>query len=422
MILDENKKNKLLSLPVGERTDHVLYYLLAPHMLGYWTFLKPKSKGREISDTMLIFGDVCILFEAKTRQSQRPTSDQWVRSKLKEAVEQLMRNAGMLSKGEVPEVRNKWRGIVKWASLGIKHYYGMVVMFHESEPYDPRDLAAEVFNSASIPIQVISLQDFSQLLRFINTPWDFIVYYEFRNLFGKEYLLPVHQEQSIYWGIIREWCSLARLHMTKLPDAELAKDKEFIRTYSKVITKSPDIPLNIYEDVAASYLIDIAAGSISHKADVDLTGKRVGSHDHNIFLLLMEAITELSRRRRQAYGSFWVNLAKESQRTGRPSHKAAISPSRNRCYIMLANNGNKFDESDLVNLCHIEMQSQRADSCLGLMATARNILDTHQSLLASLRSGSEVFNDIEPILDTKAVFVKNDSITTTNSVADKGQI
>ncbi len=407
MILDDNKKNKLLSLPVGERTDHVLYYLLAPHMLGYWTFLKPKSKGREISDTMLIFGDVCVLFEAKTRQSSGQTSDQWVRTKLKKAVGQLTTNADILSKGEVPEVRNKWRGIVKWASLGIKHYYGMVIMFHESEPYDPRDLAAEAFSSAAIPIQVISLQDFSQLLRFINTPWDFIVYYEFRNLFGKEYLLPVHQEQSIYWGIIREWCDLARLHTTKLPDIDLAQDKEFIRTYSKVITKSPDISHEAYDDVAASFLIDIAAGSISHEADVDSTGKRVGNHDHNFFLLSIEAITELSRRRRQAYGSFWVNLARESQRTGRPSHKAAISPSRNRCYIMLANNGHKFDESDLINLCHIEMQSQRADSCLGLMATDQNILDTHQSILASLRGGNDVSDDIEHILDTKAVFVKN---------------
>ena len=408
MILDENKKNKLLSLPVGERTDHVLYYLLAPHMLGYWTFLKPKSKGCEISDTMLIFGDVCVLFEAKTRQIPGKTNEQWVRTKLKEAVGQLKKNADILSNGDVPEVRNKWRGIVKWASLGIKHYYGMVIMFHESEPYDPRDLAAEAFSSASIPIQAISLQDFSELLRFINTPWDFIVYYEFRNLFGKEYLLPVHQEQSIYWGIIREWPRIAQLQTTKMSDVELAQDQEYVRTYSKVITKSPDISQEVYEDVAASFLIDIAAGSISHEADADSTGKRVGSHDHNFFLLSMEAITELSRRRRQVYGSFWVNLANESQRTGRPSHKSTISPSRNRCYIMLANNGNKFHEADLINLCHNEMQRQRAESCLGLMATDQNILDTHQAILVSLKDGNELSDDIEHVLDTKAVFVKKD--------------
>lgn len=406
MIFDENKKNKLLSLPMGERTDHVLYYLLAPHMLGYWTFLKPKSKGREISDTMLIFGDVCILFEAKTRQNSEQTSDRWVRAKLKEAIGQLTTNADLLSKGEVPEVRNKWRGIVKWASLGIKHYYGMVIIFHESKPYDPRDLATEAFSSASIPIQVISLQDFVQLLRFINTPWDFIVYYEFRSLFGKEYSLPVHQEQAIYWGIIREWPRLMRLQTTKLSDAELAQDQEFARTYSKVIAKSPDMPRETYEDVAASFLIDIAVGSLSHEADADSTGKSVGNERHDFFLLSMEAITELSRRRRQAYGRFWVDLAKESQRTSHAFHKVTLSPSRNRCYIMLANNGKEFDESDFVKLCHIEMQRQRADSCLGLMATAQNILDTHQSILASLRGGNKVSDDIEHILDTKAIFVK----------------
>ncbi len=406
MILDENKKNKLLSLSIGERTDHILYYLLAPHMLGYWTFLKPKSQGREISDTLLIFGDVCILFEAKTRQNPRQTNDRWVRAKLTDAIRQLTTNAELLSKGEILEVRNKWRGIVKWASLGIKHYYGMVIIFHESEPYDPRNIAAEAFSSASIPIQVVSLQDFVQLLRFINTPWDFIVYYELRSLFGKEYSLPVHQEQAIYWGIIREWLHLARLQTTKQSDAELAQGQEFARTYSKVMVKSPDMPQETYEDVAASFLIDIAAGSLSHKADTDSTGKSVGNEGHDFFLLSMEAITELSRRRRQAYGHSWVNLAKESQRTSRTSHKVTLSPSRNRCYIMLANNGKEFDESDFVKLCHIEMQIQQADSCLGLMATALNILETHQLITDSLRSGSKVSDDVEHILDTKVVFIK----------------
>lgn len=45
-----------------------------------------------------------------------------------------------------------------------------MVMMYVSDPYNPRDIEAELIEKAPIPIHVISLHDISELLRFVNTP------------------------------------------------------------------------------------------------------------------------------------------------------------------------------------------------------------------------------------------------------------
>ena len=137
MFIDDSKIAKLLKLPAGQRTDDVLYYLLAPHLLGFWTFLKPKHKGQELGDVVYIFGDVCLIFEAKTREKAEPANDKWILEKLKEGVTQISRNHKTLMSGAVSTLRNPWRGEVSWASLGVKYFQGIIVLMHDSEPYDP---------------------------------------------------------------------------------------------------------------------------------------------------------------------------------------------------------------------------------------------------------------------------------------------
>jgi hypothetical protein len=114
----------------------------------------------------------------------------------------------MLRAGEVTELRNKWRGVAKWNPSQVKDYYGIIIMNHSSDLYEPRLIATEAFKKAEIPIQVFSLLDFSQLLRFVNTAWDFIVYYELRAKFGRRHDCPVHQEFETYQGILSSYDEL----------------------------------------------------------------------------------------------------------------------------------------------------------------------------------------------------------------------
>ncbi len=97
MFLNEKIIARLLEFPHSLRTDDALYYLLAPHLLGFRTFLKPKHAGHEIGDVLFVFGDVCIIFEAKTRDKVDPTDEKWTRAKIREAVGQILNNQCRLS-------------------------------------------------------------------------------------------------------------------------------------------------------------------------------------------------------------------------------------------------------------------------------------------------------------------------------------
>lgn len=404
MFIDDSTKARLLKLVPSLRTDDVLYYLLAPHLLGFWTFLKPKHAGNEIGDVLFVFGDVCIIFEAKTRDKIGPTNNNWIRSKLTEAVGQIAENHRKLSNGEVPTIRNAWLGEVDWASLGIKHFQGIVVMMHDSDPYDPRDIASSLFESLRIPLHVISLHDMSELMRFMNTPWDFIVYWEFRHAIGKTHMLPVHQEQRIYWTIVENWIELARSQGSSDSDEKLIEDQRFIEEYTHTVLRSGSVREEIKHKVAASYLIDIAAGSIMQKAEMDVTGKRVGSKNHLELVKTVQVIAELSRRRRVEYGYLWLECAQKSTENNENSWANRYSPSRNRSYLLNARPALAINENFLLVKAKERMALDDTSLIIGLSATANNIIQTYDDLLSTIEGKNDDKKEVA-ILNTTSVLV-----------------
>lgn len=404
MFLDDSVRAKLLRMPVGERTDNVLYHLLASHLLDFWTFLKPRYKGQELGDVLFVFGDVCLIFEAKVRNKAEPASKNWIRTKLKEGTNQIFSNYQSLVSGSAPTIRNPWRGEVSWSSLGVKYYHGIIVLMHGSEPYDPRELEPSLFSSAQIPIHVISLQDMSELVRFINTPWDFVVYWEFRNSFGREYQLQVHREQSIYWGILREWVKLAKAQDSAFPESEIEEDRKFHEAYTLAVMKSEKADEVIKRKTAASYLIDIAAGSVMRKADQDATGKRVGSKQHDTLVKAVEVLVDLSRIRRAKYGSLWLDCAEQCIASRREVHKNGYSPSRNRSYFFHARDDMDFNEEKLLVIAAERLALDNTSLVVGLSATAENIIHTYGSIRSSM-DGTLFNEDSSKILNSTWVLV-----------------
>ena len=404
MFLDDSVKARLLRMPVGERTDNVLYYLLAPHLLGFWTFLKPGYKGQELGDVLFIFGDVCLIFEAKTRNKVEPARKDWISAKLKEGTYQIMSNYQSLVSGSVPNIRNPWRGKVSWSSLGVKYYHGIIVIMHDSEPYDPRELEPSLFSSAQIPIHVISLHDMSELVRFKNTPWDFIVYWEFRNIFGRVNQLLVHREQSVYWGILREWMKLAKVQGSAFPENKIEEDRQFCVAYTRAVMRSGKVDKAIKRKIAASYLIDIAASSLMQKADQDATGKRVGSKKHDALIKTVEVLADLSRRRRAKYGSLWLDCAKKCIASRREVRKNGYSPSRNRSYFFHVRIDLDFDEEMLLVIAAERLAVDNSSLVVGLSATAENIIHTYKSIHSTM-DGTSFKEDSSKILNLTSVLI-----------------
>lgn len=381
MYLSEKDIDRLKDLQPGIRTNKALYYLLETKVLGYWSFLEPKHKGIELADTLVWWQDVVLLFEAKTREKSEKASEAWIRTQLNEAVAQVNEKAKMLRNGRVAELRNKWRGVVKWDPGVVKNYYGIIVLNCFSDSCDPREIATEAFKTSDIPIQVFSIFDLAELLRFINTIWDFIVYYELRRKYCTQYKVPLHEEFQTYKGILNYWEEL-------LPEDAQEDQVKDERGYSLL---------------AAGYLLDLAMGSLKRRADPDKTGKIVGGPKHEQFVSSIGAIAELSRRRRSIYGRKWVEAAKQSAESGENSYRFSYCPSRSRSYILCS-----FDSTEhsrdiiMINLAQDAMKKHKTTSVLCLGATTNTILSAFDTFLSLAKGNGSSGPPDEEILDTGA--------------------
>ncbi len=408
MIVDNGKLEKLLKLNPGERANHVLYYLLEPHLFGYWTFLQPKHKGTELADVLFVWGDVCILFEVKTREKARENDEDWVRDRIAEALSSLNARADMLKRGEVEEIRNTWRGTVQWSDLHVKYYWGTIVLNHESAPYDPIEVAKECLGKSSIPIQVLSLYDLSQLVRVVNTPGDLIVYYEARRELAKRgFELRVHDEKAVFNTIVEEWADIVlNSPGHSLSREEVEEQQEFMREASHVLFRSALAKDSVCESLAASLLLNMALGSTAKKATPDVTGKRVGNAEHDMWVTAMGCIAELSRRRRCQYGEIWLEVARKALKLHLPQHRGAHSPTRRRSYVMAAVEGDtRAGGSVLLPEVRRRMVEDKSESCLCLAGKANTIVATFECLLAWVKGTSTDDLGESEVLDVSTLYV-----------------
>jgi len=377
--MDDSTIEHLLGLSPGVRTEYLLHYLLSPSFLGYWAFLRPKHKGTEVADILLIWGDVCFLFEVKTRAKPGDASAKWIKAKLEDAACQLNRRAETLAGGEVSQIRNKWRGIVNWNDLKIRWYYGIIIIQHHSDPYDPRKIAPRAFEKSKIALQVFSLHDFSQLIRVINTPSDFVFFYEMRDRYARKHLVRVHDEYETVKTIISQWSELTKGKPATYTDDQAAKDQSFLLELLKVVLHAKNATEGAYQDYASGLLVDLAIALVARKADQNHTGKHIGSKKHDFFVDAIRAIVELTRKRRSLYGNRWLRQSYEGIRSGSLEYYSGYSPSRKTGYLLISTPGEPtlFTER-ILQLSNQELEKRSAlQDYISLAATSTRITSTY---------------------------------------------
>lgn len=401
MILTENEITKLKQLEPGLRTNKVLYHLLAPHVLGYWLYSEPGHQGQELSDLIMIWEDVVFLFEAKTRNKVERTDINWTKSKLSEAIRQINNSADMLRQGRVKEIRNIYSGVTAWDAIASREIRGIVIMNHDSDPYDPRVVAEDAFRQSSIPIQVFSLFDFAELLRFVNTPGDLLVYYELRHQYGGQYSLNVHQELETYAGIM-SCCDdlLSQDASIDKKNAEGYKDKLF--SVTNAILRTADAGEEDYHRLAASLLIDLVLLHYSDvRADKDATGKRVGSPQHDHYVNAIKSIAAITRNRRIFYGDVWVQYANKALDDRGNHFVKGYSASRNACYVLGALvERNEHSQSLLIENGREAMRENQADVCVCIGEKADAIIATYNALMDIVKGADDldVADNFNPII------------------------
>lgn len=374
----------LLALEPGLRTNRVLHdLLLKPRLLGYWTFFEPNHQGTEISDAVVVFGDTVLLFEAKTRSVPRPANVGWLREKIGEAVDQLNARVALLKAGGVT-LRNEWRGELRLDPAAIKDYYGMIVLNAPFEPFEWRELADEEFARAKLPVQVFSLFDLAELLRLVDTAWDFIVHYELRAAYGRDQRMLVGREVETFAEVVG---AMDRLWGGPKPDpVEGRKQQQYWIERGNALLRTPLSTPEGIEAWASSRLMDFACQPGEIPAPLDGNGRPRLDPDHERHIRAIEVVAAMSRNRRTEYGGRWLNAATEAVAEGRPAFRSSYSPSRNQTYVLAAwPVGSAPTETEVGELGLREMLSHGSGSCLSLEASAAAVIETHRALEAICR-------------------------------------
>ncbi|MCK4818816.1 hypothetical protein KA005_23790, partial [bacterium] len=168
--MDEDEKitdktlRRIKKRSVGYRSEDFVNYFLEPWFSGYWAFPNPKYKGGEIADSLLLWGDVVFLIEVKERKGIKSNTG-WARHVVAEDKAKILYWVERLKTEESVILKNKYREI-EFPREKIKNYYGLIVLNHISEPYDADEFLKEGSKVQKVAIQVISLADIYNLLKY----------------------------------------------------------------------------------------------------------------------------------------------------------------------------------------------------------------------------------------------------------------
>jgi len=320
-----------LKLPEGKRSESVLNHLLLPWFSGYWIFPNPKFKGEEIADALLLWGDVLFIIQIKTRKGIK-SDIKWAENKISEEKARIAKWIDRLKSEESIILRNKFREI-EFPRDKVKYYYGLVVLNHHSDPYDANEFLYKGNEPLDIPIQVISLVDIHQLLRYINTPWDLVIYFESRSRLSHKTSLKVHQEDVAF--------SMNLEHIYHESAYDIGKDEadkcnEFMDVTIKAINgnlKEGDPGLRQY---AVSFLIDASIGGQLNRAPKDKKGNFIIDNKFVMLTKAVEVLSEMSRLRRAFYGEIFLKQAEIALNTGNDEYEVGRSTKRGISYGFLA--------------------------------------------------------------------------------------
>jgi hypothetical protein len=332
----------------------------------------------ELSDAVVIWEDTVTLFEVKTRGVKKLADVGWLREKIGEAVDQLNKKILLFKSGGVV-LRNEWRGEVTVNPEKIKDYYGVIVLMADFEdPFEWRELADEEFRRATIPIQVFTFFDLAELLRFVDTPIDFVVYFENRARYARTNRVLVGREQDTFEEVI------GRLH--ELEELNDASQREKIQTYwldrANAILRSQLANEQGYQDWAASKLIDFGFVPSERKAGVDARGNPIRSPEHDQFVNAIEVLAEMSRNRRTEYGRRWLMTAEKAITTGSLCWRSLYSPSRSCSYVWAASElGCEPNQERIQELAIEAMLQNDTRVAIALGASAVSIISTFNWLV-----------------------------------------
>jgi hypothetical protein len=380
-----------------------LNYFLTPWFSGYWTFPNPKYKSEEICDALLIWGDVVFIIQVKTRKGIK-SDGEWAKYKIKEEKERILRWVQRLKKEESIILRNKYREIV-FPREEIKWYYGLVVLNHVSDPYDANEFLKEDSSEQELAIQAISLVDIYNLMKYINTPWDFVNYLESRYRLSQKTSIKVHEEGNNFGQ------NLSRMfHEAKEDIGEEHADKwdKFMDITIKAVNgdfQEGDPDLRRY---ASSFLIDSVIGGVLYKAQRDKHGNCIINDEFKLLIKSVEKLTEMNRLIRSFWGERFLIEAEKALASGETEYVTGQSPGRKMAYGFVATDKLNDERVALIKSVAREalVKNDKREGVI-VAASPANIFATYQMFISWFTRGKSDYlktNRIET-LDSTILYI-----------------
>ena len=349
---------------VGAQTEDEVQAAVESAFSPDFVFRSPRREGgKEVTDVLVLFDDVALIIQAKAqalelRSEASHGNTDWAAKNLKKAGQQVNGAIRALRAGRMPFVENSRRGRVPFRVHDYPHLYGLIVLEHESDPYDPMKLVPSL-REIQAPVTVLSFRDFWNLNEFLDTPNDLINYLEHR----PEVLVPtlhpkVHEEAQVFGYFIERLEDVmevqARFTGRALPDG--------VNTYARELRR---VVNGEHPNKQAGLVIDHIIDKI-HDADPDVTftdaaGEPVGQE---AYFRLVTELSMIPRSRRIALGERYQTVVDRAGASNENSHDATHSPSRGDCIVLLAS---PFERSErLKRTKHLMNLTKAAQSYFGV--------------------------------------------------------
>lgn len=325
---------------IGPRTEDEVQASVEGAFSPLFVFRAPRKEDQdEVTDVLVPWHDVGLVIQVKAQaldpsgQGDQKDPLRWVRKNLAKAGRQVAGAVRAIRDGRLAYMENPLRGRVPFPRTDIKWLYGVIILHHVSAPYDPFEVVPEL-KGTSVPLHILSFQDFWNLAQFLNTPGDLVNYLEDRS----EVLLPtlkprVHEEEGVFAYHLENLESLfefrAQRHGLSLSEDDVRPYAEHLRRLLK-----GDLP-----DAHAGFVIDHMIER-AHEHDPSLGELR---YDEDLIeckpddsIRIATALSMIPRARRIALGKSILRTVARADDRQQGDWTTTHSRSRSDCILFLA--------------------------------------------------------------------------------------
>jgi hypothetical protein len=213
----------------GDYEEKLSQWFLERSFFRDFTYRNPKGKkkGQELADAAVLFGDVAILVEVKAQYGNRE-AHAWATEAALKALTQVRKTYDDLASGAIPTLNNDVYGNLRYDPAAYPNVYGIIILAHESAPYDAHDLIPEI-NESSFPVHVFSLNDIALITERFDTAADFVNFLELRTDMRKRVKFLVNDEANNLSAMIPLVRAIYAQHMQPITEAMLDKTVEAFR-------------------------------------------------------------------------------------------------------------------------------------------------------------------------------------------------